>query len=187
MERPLLTRRLSATEFARWYWLKTELVAFRRELRISGAGSKPEINARIGASLAGASAFARTSRRAHAQMPLTFRTEALIGAGWSCKPALGAFFRAQCGKTFRFNAAVRALHSHRRSNCVVHSTLLNTRWLCEADACRAVRVCDAALCAASADRFVRWSTNGTSAEGFRDWTGAVPVCDPCSHDGVSTL
>ena len=108
MERPLLTRRLSATEFARWYWLKTELVAFCRELRISGAGSKPEINARISASLAGASAPARAQRRVRGQMPFTFRTETLIGAGWSCNPALGAFFRAQCGKTFRFNAAVRA-------------------------------------------------------------------------------
>ena len=107
MERPLLTRRLSAAEFARWYWLKTELVAFCRELRISGAGSKPEINARISASLAGASAPARAQRRVRGQMPFTFRTETLIGAGWSCNPALGAFFRAQCGKTFRFNAAMR--------------------------------------------------------------------------------
>ena len=108
MERPLLTRRLSATEFARWYWLKTELVAFCHELRISGVGSKPEINARISASLAGASAPARTPRRARGEMPVAFRTDTFIGAGWSCNPALGAFFRAQCGNAFRFNAAVRA-------------------------------------------------------------------------------
>lgn len=107
MDRPRLTRRLSAAEFARWYWLKTELVAFCRTLKVSGSGSKPELSARIRAALDGRALPTRAPRRPRARMPEAFTTATLIEAGWSCNPQLGQFFRAQCGPAFRFNAAVR--------------------------------------------------------------------------------
>jgi hypothetical protein len=102
-----LTRALADTEFLRWYWLKTELVAFCRESGIGTAGSKPELSARISAMLAGTRQPPAATRRVRGPMPARFTPATRIGAGWSCNPALGAFFREQCGRRFRFNKATR--------------------------------------------------------------------------------
>ncbi len=40
-------------------------------------------------------------------MPATFSLETVIGPGWRCNPALGAFFRQVCGPGFHFNAPMR--------------------------------------------------------------------------------
>jgi hypothetical protein len=36
-----------------------------------------------------------------------FKPDDVIGAGWTCNPALGAFLRAQLGNRFHFNKAMR--------------------------------------------------------------------------------
>ncbi|MGW6172766.1 SAP domain-containing protein [Arthrobacter sp. NPDC055138] len=51
--RPEPTASLSAQEFLRWYWLKTELQQFARALGISATGDKESITARIAAVLGG--------------------------------------------------------------------------------------------------------------------------------------
>jgi SAP domain-containing new25 len=58
VERPTFSRQLSAAEFGRWYWLKTELVDACRLLRVSPTGSKPELTARIAAALSGTAIIA---------------------------------------------------------------------------------------------------------------------------------
>ena len=40
-------------------------------------------------------------------MPETFTPDTVIGAGWRCNPALGAYLRKTIGKGFHFNAPTR--------------------------------------------------------------------------------
>lgn len=113
MERPTLSRELSAAEFHRWYWLKSELVDACRLLRISPTGSKRELAARISAALSGTSLPNPAPRRPTRPMPTHFTLETRIGDGWRCSAALGQFLRAHVGRGFRFNAAVRDfVHTH---------------------------------------------------------------------------
>ncbi len=107
MQRPDLNDRLDPLEFARWYWLKEELVIFCRNQSIASAGAKPEVASRISAHLAGQSYSVQTKRSPKREMPKDFTLQSVIGEGWRCNPSLGAFFKAQCGKRFRFNKAVR--------------------------------------------------------------------------------
>jgi hypothetical protein len=107
MQRPTFTMKLTATEFRRWYWLKSELIDACRLLRIPTAGSKPELTDRIAAALQGTALPATAPRRQRGNMPDRFTLNTRIGEGWRCNPALGQFLRAQVGKNFRFNAAVR--------------------------------------------------------------------------------
>ena len=112
MERPAFSRQLSATEFGRWYWLKTELVDACRQLHISPTGSKPELTARIAAALSGRDVPSVAPRRIRGEMPARFTLDTRIGDGWRCNPALGEFLRSHAGRGFRFNATVRAfVHS----------------------------------------------------------------------------
>lgn len=107
MTRPDFTSQFPADEFLRWYWLKEELAWFCRLLKISTTGSKPEMTQSIAAYLAG-TPVASTYRPARSGvMPADFSLTTIIGAGWRCGPALGAFFKSQCGNGFRFNAAMR--------------------------------------------------------------------------------
>lgn len=113
-ERPRLDAALTEKEFSAWYWLKEELVEFCRAHGVSPSGSKREIEARIVDFLAGRRVDkslqqkARvTGERPRGVMPREFRMEMLIGPGWRCGPALGAYLRGELGNGFRFNAAVR--------------------------------------------------------------------------------
>ncbi len=108
MERPAFSHALSAIEFGRWYWLKSELVAACRQLRVSPTGSKPELTARIAAALSGTAVPSIAPRRPPGAMPTRFTLDTRIGEGWRCNPALGQFLRTHAGRSFRFNAPVRA-------------------------------------------------------------------------------
>ena len=108
MDRPRLTRSLPAAEFAAWYWLKQELAAFCRRAGLATGGSKLELAERITAYLLGELPVRRAARRGKAgRMPAEFAPGTVIGAGWRCNPALGAYLRGVCGEGFRFNAAMR--------------------------------------------------------------------------------
>ena len=108
MERPIFSRELSATEFGRWYWLKSELVEACRLLRVSPTGSKPELTARIVAALSGTALPGVAPRRISGAMPTRFTLDTRIEKGRRCNPARGQLLRAHVGRGFRFNAAVRA-------------------------------------------------------------------------------
>ncbi|MFK7965601.1 MAG: DUF6434 domain-containing protein [Burkholderiaceae bacterium] len=107
--RPALTTALSVQAFRRWYWLKEELVAFCRKHSLPVSGSKLEVAERVGHYLRHREVLrpqARKNRRG--AMPNVFTLKTVIGEGWRCNPALGAFFREHCGRGFRFNASMRA-------------------------------------------------------------------------------
>lgn len=108
MDRPELTSTLPSDEFLAWYWLKEELVGFCQKKSLPCAGNKADIEAVIVAHLAHLNALPkRAPRRAKGEMPNVFSKEDLIGKGWSCNVALGAFFRKHLGNDFRFNKAMR--------------------------------------------------------------------------------
>jgi hypothetical protein len=108
VQRPTLSSALSAAEFQAWYWLKEELVAFCRTAQLPYSGNKVDIEAVIIAHLERRNALPiRPPRRATVKMPATFKLDDVIGAGWTCNPALGAFFRAELGNRFHFNKAMR--------------------------------------------------------------------------------
>jgi len=47
MSRPELTKKLTSESFKRYYWLKSELICFCREMEINSSGGKIEISNRI--------------------------------------------------------------------------------------------------------------------------------------------
>jgi hypothetical protein len=107
MSRPTLNSTLSTEEFLRWYWLKSELLQFCRKASLQTTGSKPELTARIAIFLAGETPERSVELRRNAVMPSGFSLNTIIEEGWRCSPALGAFFRKEAGKGFRFNLATR--------------------------------------------------------------------------------
>lgn len=121
--RPPLSASLSATEFARWYRLKTELAAFCRAQRLPVAGSKQELAGRIVAYLAGRPAPRPSpARKRTGPMPRRFTPSSVIGADWRCNQALRAFFDAHVDqgsgstpRSARSSPSAKAARSRRRT------------------------------------------------------------------------
>jgi SAP domain-containing new25/Domain of unknown function (DUF6434) len=105
--RPNRAHPLTLSEFAGWYWLKEELVVICRMYSLSTVGSKLELEDRIRRYLSGVAPVPALTRRSTGKMPAAFTEKSVIGKGWRCNPALGAYLREVCGKGFRFNAAMR--------------------------------------------------------------------------------
>ena len=105
--RPPITSSLTLSEFTSWYWLKTELICLCRTFGLSTSGSKLELEDSLRRHLSGRAPIARTRRRTAGEMPTTFTPRTMIGKGWRCNPALGAYFRQAVGSGFHFNATVR--------------------------------------------------------------------------------
>lgn len=107
--RPEMFKDLSAAEFARWYWLKAELIDFARLLGISGAGGKQLIAARICAALDGEPfvepVLAPPVRTTQLRAPLGAAT--VIPPGQRCSQVVRAWFIDQVGPGFHFDAAMR--------------------------------------------------------------------------------
>lgn len=108
--RPALEPTLSATSFAAWYWLKTELQAFCRAQGLAVGGSKDALARRIGAHLGGAVAPAVAQGKApRAKLPEPLHLHTVIQPGWALSHGLRRFFVSQVGEAFRFNQPLRAL------------------------------------------------------------------------------
>ena len=107
MARPRITRSLSLSDFTSWYWLKTELVALCRTFGLNTTGSKLELEDRILGFLSGRPLKGATRRKNMGEMPSVFTPQTVIGKGWRCNPALGAYFRTILGSGFHFNATTR--------------------------------------------------------------------------------
>jgi hypothetical protein len=107
-KRPFLFASLTAQDFASWYWLKEELVAFCREHQISPSGSKLQLQSRITDDLSGKNPVRPPSpQHTSTKMPTHFTMDTVIGEGWRCNPSLGAFFKQTLGPGFHFNAPTR--------------------------------------------------------------------------------
>ncbi len=110
--RPAPTASLSAQEFLRWYWLKTELQQFARALGISAAGGKEDITARIAAVLGGDPAPVpppqrRVPRTSGRQLAGSVHAGTVVPAGQRCSQVLRAWFQAEVGPGFRFDEPMR--------------------------------------------------------------------------------
>ena len=108
MTRPRLSRSLKASEFLRWYWLKSELQIFCRKLEVSTSGVKTDLQKRIVAVLNGR----RVPRAVKGierggSMPERFTPKTVIGSGWRCTKSLREHFVTVHGSGFVFNAALR--------------------------------------------------------------------------------
>jgi hypothetical protein len=106
--RPRLSAKLSPSEFAAWYWLKSELAEYCRRQGLPSSGRKEILHQRIAALLSGAECEpAKPRQSGRSKMPSSFTLSTRIGPGWRCSRELGNFFRVYCGRGFHFNAAVR--------------------------------------------------------------------------------
>jgi hypothetical protein len=108
MQRPALSKTLSAAEFESWYWLKSELVSFCRSQGLGTGGSKEEMATRISAHLSFRPPPPHQAKRtATSKMPDEFELSSVIGSGWRCTQPLRRFFQSHVGTSFRFNEALR--------------------------------------------------------------------------------
>ncbi|MEM7114018.1 MAG: DUF6434 domain-containing protein [Chloroflexota bacterium] len=110
MTRPTQITGLSGNDFAAYYWLKEDLVAFCRANGIPTSGSKQALTERIKLFLdTGEIAKPQRKKRpSKSTMPATFTRETIIGENWRCSQDLRAFFEAEIGKSFHFNQYMRA-------------------------------------------------------------------------------
>ncbi|MDR2974593.1 MAG: SAP domain-containing protein [Propionibacteriaceae bacterium] len=107
--RPALTRELAGAEFARWYWLKDELVSFARSVGLPSSASKDVLTRRITAFLDGVP-FAEPARKppSGAQLRSGLTAGTVIPVGQRCSQVLRAWFEIQIGPGFHFDAHMRA-------------------------------------------------------------------------------
>jgi hypothetical protein len=107
--RPPLTERLSADEFRRWYWLRTELGVFASSLGLGAGGAKTELADRIAAHLAGRSVPAPVrARRRPGPLPGPLTSATVIPAGQPCTQQVRRWLLDGVGPSFRFDDAMRA-------------------------------------------------------------------------------
>lgn len=110
LQRPALTSTLTSGEFARWYWLREELVVFARECGLPSSGGKQALASRVSAYLGGDCPpelpARRTQRGNLLKGPFCHSTP--VPPGQSCSQSLRAWFTAELRSTFHFDAAMRA-------------------------------------------------------------------------------
>lgn len=105
--RPPLDSSITEAEFVRWYWLRDELAQFARELGISASGHKRELTQRIASRLGGRSVSVPARRVAGVQLSGHLSRETVIPPGQRSSQQLRAFFEAELGPSFHFDAAMR--------------------------------------------------------------------------------
>lgn len=104
---------MTAAEFARWYWLTSELQELARRMRISASGSKEALAARIAEALVGDDAGTHHERRpaprraAAQQLGGELSEATVIPAGQRCSQHLRRWFTEQLGPGFRFDGPMR--------------------------------------------------------------------------------
>ena len=112
--RPPVETITSEDELRRWYWLRSDLVQLARTLRVSTAGSKPELTERLADVLAGrrrATPAERTSRAAAPPLPDSLDGTTMLPPGQRCTQQLRAHLEAVIGPGFRFDGPMRAFIS----------------------------------------------------------------------------
>lgn len=108
-QRPAPTPSMTGAELRRWYWLRSELVVFARELGVSPGGGKVELTDRLAAVLDGRAvprSPARPSSAPPLPKPLTGST--VMPPRQRATQDLRAWFIEQVGLGFRFDGAMRS-------------------------------------------------------------------------------
>lgn len=107
-ERPEPTAALSAAEFRRWYWLKTELVSFARRLGVASSGNKRELADRIAARLDGAPPAHPTNRRTRSRtLPEPLGVDTVVPPRQAATQQLRRYFEAEIGPRFHYDVFMR--------------------------------------------------------------------------------
>ncbi|MFF0434955.1 DUF6434 domain-containing protein [Streptomyces sp. NPDC004327] len=112
-ERPPLTTELTGAELLRWYWTLAELTALARTLGLSAGGGKQAVTQRLAAALDGrplppAPARRRPAGAAGRQLAAPVDGDTVIPEGQRCSQVLRAWFTAELGPAFHFDAHMRA-------------------------------------------------------------------------------
>ncbi|MEV7416245.1 DUF6434 domain-containing protein [Streptomyces sp. NPDC089919] len=108
--RPALTAGLTGAELLRWYWTLAELTGLARAMGLPAGGGKQALTARLAAALDGApaAAVAPARRRAGRQLAAPVDAATVIPDGQRCSQVLRAWFAAELGPAFHFDAHMRA-------------------------------------------------------------------------------
>ncbi|WP_459645995.1 DUF6434 domain-containing protein [Kineococcus sp. NUM-3379] len=107
-QRPALSPALSGAELLRWYWLGEELQALARQVGVPGRGGKQELTARLAAALDGRPVPPAPPVPARsAALPEPLGPDTVLPPGQRCTQQLRAWFRAQVGPSFTFDAPLR--------------------------------------------------------------------------------
>lgn len=105
IERPELSRDISAEVFRNYYYLKEELVKFCRKYDLQTSGSKQELTDRIAYFLETGEKKKSSSKRIQTESIGEITENTLIEANIVCSEKHRAFFKERIGKTFSFNVA----------------------------------------------------------------------------------
>ncbi|AIY01346.1 hypothetical protein ART_1747 [Arthrobacter sp. PAMC 25486] len=107
-QRPALASSMTAAEFSRWYWLKTELADFARSQGLSASGGKEQITERISAMLDGRlQPSLPAEKRSTKQLAGPLTVDTTVPKGQRCSQLLRAWFTEQLGPGFHFDAHMR--------------------------------------------------------------------------------
>ncbi|MFC8508600.1 DUF6434 domain-containing protein [Streptomyces sp. NPDC057411] len=110
--RPALTAELTGAELLRWYWTLAELTALARALGLSAGGGKAAVTERLAAALDGRPLPPPAARRraagASRQLAAPVDADTVIPEGQRCSQVLRAWFTAELGPSFHFDAPMRA-------------------------------------------------------------------------------
>lgn len=123
-QRPALSANISAHEFYRWYWLKTELAAFARASGLPATGGKEDLAARISAHLDGLPQPAlprKTPPGKQLSGPLNATT--LVPRGQRCSQPLRGWFEGQLGGGFHFDAHMRGFFADADGTSTLHDAV----------------------------------------------------------------
>lgn len=107
-QRPGLDSSMTAAEFSRWYWLKTELADFARSQGLSAGGGKEQIAERISAMLDGKPQPSRpAAKRSTKQLAEPLTVDSAVPKGQHCSQLLRVWFTEQLGAGFHFDVHMR--------------------------------------------------------------------------------
>ncbi|MEV5971819.1 DUF6434 domain-containing protein [Streptomyces sp. NPDC051921] len=110
--RPALTPDLTGAELLRWYWTLAELTVLARAMGLSAGGGKTAVTERLAAALDGRPLPPAPPRRrtagAGGQLTAPVDGQTVLPEGQRCSQVLRAWFQAELGPSFHFDAYMRA-------------------------------------------------------------------------------
>jgi len=108
--RPKLCIYTPESEFLKWYWLKSELISFCREIRLKQYGIKEDLTERIAAFLGKRettiNSLGNLSRK-HDTTPEYLTLHTIVVPGFRLSSKLRSFFVEHIGNSFHFNQTLR--------------------------------------------------------------------------------
>lgn len=105
MDRPLLTKAMSAEQFRNFYYLKEELAEFCRKEGLQTSGSKMELTERIVIYLTTGEKCVCSIKRVKPKTDTVLKLDSSIEQNFKCTEKHRAFFQSEIGDSFSFCVA----------------------------------------------------------------------------------